>query len=67
MDDCNVQRFINLLEHYKTKTQFIIVTHNKKTMQAADMLLGVSMQEKGVTSLFSMDLEQEDCVLPQLV
>lgn len=59
LDDANVQRFTKVLKSFLGKTQFIIVTHNKKTMQIADMLFGVSMEEKGVSKLLSMQFEKK--------
>lgn len=58
LDDSNIERFTNVLQQYIDKTQFIIVTHNKKTMSIADLLLGVSMEEKGVSKLLSLAFEK---------
>lgn len=58
LDDSNIDRFTGVLKQYISKTQFIIVTHNKKTMSIADLLLGVSMEEKGVSKLLSLSLAQ---------
>lgn len=54
LDDTNVKRFTRALEHFTEKTQFIIVTHNKLTMNACDYLYGVTMQEEGVSSIVSV-------------
>ncbi|MDD4961279.1 MAG: chromosome segregation protein SMC [Candidatus Marinimicrobia bacterium] len=54
LDDTNVKRFTRALEHFTAKTQFIIVTHNKLTMNACDYLYGVTMQEEGVSSIVSV-------------
>lgn len=54
LDEVNVERFTNLLKQFTEKTQFLVVTHNKKTMAAADILIGVSMEEKGVSRLLSL-------------
>lgn len=51
LDDTNIERFTNVLKQFVKNNQFIIITHNKRTMAVADNLLGVSMQEKGVTKI----------------
>jgi chromosome segregation protein len=58
LDDSNIDRFTNVLKQFIDKTQFLIVTHNKKTMAIADLLIGVSMEEKGVSKLISLRLEK---------
>ena len=57
LDDANVESFGNYLSTYKDKTQFIIITHKKKTMEFADILYGITMQESGVSKLVSVRLE----------
>ena len=57
LDDANVYRFTAYLKRYVEDTQFILVTHRKGTMEAADQLYGVSMKEKGISTLLSMRLE----------
>ena len=54
LDDANVERFVRLLREFAEKTQFIVVTHNKKTMEVADALYGVTMQELGVSKIVSV-------------
>ncbi len=56
LDDSNVGRFAGYLHRLTEHTQFIIITHRRGTMEAADRLYGVTMQEKGVTALVSVDL-----------
>ncbi|MCH9625658.1 MAG: Chromosome partition protein Smc [Chlamydiales bacterium] len=58
LDDTNIDRFTEVLQQFIEKTQFIIVTHNKKTMAIADLLVGVSMEEKGVSKLLSLAFEK---------
>lgn len=58
LDDSNIGRFTNLLQQFTPSTQFIIVTHNKKTMGVAGLLIGVSMEEKGVSKLISLEFEK---------
>ena len=57
LDEANVQHFGNYLDHYKDKTQFLIITHKKKTMEYANTLYGITMQESGVSKLVSVKLE----------
>lgn len=57
LDDTNVESFGNYLNRYKDKTQFILITHKKKTMEFADILYGITMQESGVSKLVSVKLE----------
>jgi chromosome segregation protein len=52
----NVSRFTRMLGEYAGSTQFIIVTHNKVTMESARLLYGVTMQEPGVSKLMSLEL-----------
>src|SRR5207245_3033242 len=49
LDDANVGRYVRLLSEFKDQTQFIVITHNPRTMQAADAVYGVTMQEPGVS------------------
>ena len=58
LDDHNVARFIDVLRELSLKTQFIIITHNKRTMSFADVLYGVTMIEKGVSGVVSVDLNR---------
>jgi chromosome segregation protein len=56
LDDSNIGRFISHLHKMAKRSQFLIVTHNKLSMQAADSLYGVTMEEKGVSKIVSVDL-----------
>ncbi len=58
LDDINVERFANYMTKSQFGTQFICVTHRRGTMDAADMLYGVTMQEKGVTKLLQLDVDE---------
>lgn len=60
LDDSNVGRFSKYLHKLTKNTQFIIITHRKGTMEAADRLYGITMQEKGVSALVSVNLIEED-------
>jgi chromosome segregation protein len=53
LDDTNIDRFTRMLRHHTKDTQFILITHNKRTMEIADNLYGVTMQEEGVSKLVS--------------
>ena len=57
LDEVNVDNFGKYLSSYKEKTEFIVITHNKKTMEYADTLYGVTMQESGVSKLVSVKLQ----------
>ena len=58
LDDRNVERFASYLHTLGEKTQFIVITHRRGTMEAADVLYGVTMQEQGVSKLLRLDLNQ---------
>ena len=58
LDDANVVRFADLIEEMSSEVQFVVITHNKLTMEMADHLLGVTMNEPGVSRLVSVDVEQ---------
>ncbi len=58
LDEVNVDNFGKYLSGYKDKTEFIIITHKKKTMEYADVLYGITMQESGVSKLVSVKLEE---------
>ena len=62
LDDANVTRFVRLLEEFKSDTQFIVITHNPRTMQVADAVYGVTMQEPGVSSIVGVRLGQGTAV-----
>jgi chromosome segregation protein len=56
LDDANVGRFTTLLDEFKDRTQFIVITHNPRTMQAADAVYGITMQEPGVSTIVGVRL-----------
>ncbi|MDD2980421.1 MAG: chromosome segregation protein SMC [Hespellia sp.] len=60
LDDSNVTRFAQYLHKLTKNTQFIVITHRRGTMTAADRLYGITMQEKGVSALVSVDLLEEE-------
>lgn len=59
LDDANIHRFLRVLGELAAQTQFLIITHNRKTMEAADVLYGVTMQEPGLSQLVSVRLQAE--------
>jgi chromosome segregation protein len=54
LDDANIGRFVRMLEGMKEQTQFVLITHSRKTMEIADQLYGVTMEEPGVSKLVSV-------------
>ena len=58
LDDSNVTRFAKYLNKLTKNTQFIVITHRRGTMEAADVLYGVTMQEQGISKLLRLDLNQ---------
>ncbi|MFC0214306.1 chromosome segregation protein SMC [Paenibacillus chartarius] len=63
LDEANVTRFAEYLREFSETTQFIVVTHRKGTMEEADVLYGVTMQEGGVSKLVSVRLEDEEAIM----
>ncbi len=57
LDDANVERFLRMLKRFSDKTQFVVITHNKKTMESADCLYGVTMEELGISKLVSVQFD----------
>ena len=64
LDDANVSRFVELLRRYADRAQFIVITHQKRTMEAADVLYGVTMGGDGVSQVVSRRLPQHDHATP---
>ncbi len=58
LDDANVYRFADYIRNYSENTQFIVVTHRRGTMEAADVIYGVTMQEKGVSKLLELNINE---------
>jgi len=59
LDEANLSRFLNLMKKIKSQTQFIIITHNSKTMEVADYIYGTTMAEPSITSIFSVKMDKE--------
>lgn len=62
LDDANVKRYSDFLRKFSAETQFILITHRKGTMEAADILYGVTMQEQGVSKLVSVKFANEEAI-----
>ncbi|MFA7421479.1 MAG: chromosome segregation protein SMC [Melioribacteraceae bacterium] len=58
LDDANVDRFTKLIKEFSDRTQFIIVTHNKRTMESAETMYGVTMQEEGISKLVGVRFDE---------
>jgi chromosome segregation protein len=58
LDDANIHRFLRVLRELTTQTQFLVITHNRATMEAADVLYGVTMEEPGLSKLVSVNLAE---------
>ena len=67
LDDRNVERFSSYLRNLSSKTQFIVITHRRGTMEASDVLYGVTMQEQGISKLLRLDLNQMETYLGLMV
>jgi len=65
LDEANVARYAKYLKHFSDQTQFIVITHRRGTMEEADILYGVTMQERGVTSMVSVRMDAVDNYLDQ--
>ncbi|MEK7859717.1 MAG: chromosome segregation protein SMC [Elusimicrobiota bacterium] len=63
LDDANVERFVSLLKEFQSRSQFLIVSHNKRTMEAADVIYGVTMEEMGVSQLISVDFRKKASIV----
>jgi chromosome segregation protein len=60
LDEVNLGRFLKLMKKVKERTQFILITHNFKTMEVADYIYGTTMAEPNITSLYSMKIDKKD-------
>ena len=58
LDEANVHRYADYMRRMADKTQFLVITHRRGTMEEADMLYGVTMQEKGVSTVLELDLAE---------
>ncbi|MDR1433994.1 chromosome segregation protein SMC [Candidatus Endomicrobiellum devescovinae] len=60
LDDANVGRYNSMIKEFASKTQFLVVTHNKRTMEMADVLYGVTMEEHGISKIISVKMNKQD-------
>jgi chromosome segregation protein len=60
LDESNINRFIRILQRFVTQSQFVVITHNKRTISSADVLYGVTMEEHGVSKLVSVRLNRKE-------
>ena len=67
LDDANLDRFLAMLKKVAKRTQFIMITHNKKTMKCAENLFGVTMEEPGISKIVSVRLNEHDLGLGEPV
>jgi chromosome segregation protein len=66
LDEANVQRFCDLLQRLKNEFQFILISHNRKTMEVFDRIYGVSMVDPGISGILSVDMTQFHGTTPPL-
>ena len=60
LDESNISRFVRVLQHFLVHSQFVIITHNQRTIGMADVLYGVTMQEHGVSKIVSVKFHKTD-------
>jgi chromosome segregation protein len=60
LDESNVTRFVRILQRFLAQSQFIVITHNKRTIGMADVLYGVTMQERGISRIVSVKFHKAD-------
>ena len=67
LDEANINRFVKILQRFLSRSQFIIITHNKRTIGMADVLYGVTMQEHGVSKIVGVKFHksEDETLAPQ--
>ena len=63
LDDANIGRFVDMLSTFVVDSQFVVITHNRKTIEAASTLYGVTMQRKGISQIVSVKLTDYEATL----
>src|SRR5580658_10534890 len=63
LDESNINRFIKILQRFVRQSQFIVITHNKRTISIADVLYGVTMEERGVSKFVSLRLQKREATV----
>jgi chromosome segregation protein len=58
LDDANIDKFNNIIRNFSKDSQFVIVTHNKRTMASTDVIYGITMVEKGISRVVPVDLRE---------
>jgi chromosome segregation protein len=67
LDESNISRFIKILDRFVTQSQFVVITHNKRTIAKADVLYGVTMEEHGISKLVGVRLTKQHDAEPDLI
>ena len=65
LDDANIERYVQKLKEFLAHSQFIVITHSKRTISAADVLYGVTMQERGVSRIVSVKFGSDNTETPE--
>jgi chromosome segregation protein len=60
LDESNINRFIKILHRFVQQSQFVVITHNKRTISISDVLYGVTMEERGVSKFVSLRLQKRE-------
>src|SRR5277367_4383097 len=60
LDESNINRFIKILQRFVVQSQFVVITHNKRTISIADVLYGVTMEERGISKFVSLRLQKKE-------
>ena len=67
LDDANLERFLNLIREISDRTQFLMISHNKVSMATADRLIGVTMQEKGISTALSVNFSEAESQIEKMI
>src|SRR5580658_7345618 len=64
LDESNINRFVKILQRFVQQSQFVVITHNKRTISMADILYGVTMEERGVSKFVSLKFHKAEAAQP---